>query len=248
MRCWAIGLVACAVACSSNNSGGAAAPLPADVQAVLDLDGHAQVLSEQAIAGYRGVVATARAIDSGVTAAEPFDLFEVIATNGDATAAIVLKGIPTNPTVTDYAKYLVEGRAVAPSPSQGADEPLEVVMGVELSRRLHARVGDTIAIVRPLDGGPGAQAPRSTEAIVVGIMHIPMAEYGERMLITSLSEMQHFGGAGDVVTGVALRLRDRRTAPRVSRALETTLGSGYHVLDWCQLHRSLWAAMRRSCP
>jgi ABC-type lipoprotein release transport system permease subunit len=248
MSRWPIAFVVCALACGDREDPNA--PLPADVQAVLDFDGHAVVAANEPIAHYRDVVAIAGAIDPEVVAAQPFTVLEVVATLGDRTAPVMLKGVPPSATgdaaVTDYERYLVAGRSVRPS--SGADEPLEVVMGTGLARRLHARMGDTLTLVLPIVDGVDAKAPRSTRASVVGIMYVPMIDYGDRMAITSLPELQAFGGAGDVAMGVELRMQHRAAAPRVSRALGTKLGSAYQVMDWCQLHKALWKAMGRHCP
>jgi lipoprotein-releasing system permease protein len=61
----------------------------------------------------------------------------------------------------------------------------------------------------------------------------------------SLKEAQKFFGPQDVVTGVEMKLDDVEVAGQVSRRLSQDLGGApYRVIDWEELNRNLFTALK----
>ncbi len=63
-------------------------------------------------------------------------------------------------------------------------------------------------------------------------------------MYADLYEAQRMYGQGDVVTGVEMRLHDLEAAPEMARRLERELGGPFHTLDWAELNRNLFTALK----
>src|SRR5207237_4279250 len=78
-----------------------------------------------------------------------------------------------------------------------------------------------------------------------GVFYSGFDEYDRRLAYVRLNEAQKFYGTADVVTGVELKLDDVDRALAVSRRLVKELDDAtYRVIDWEELNRNLFAALR----
>lgn len=125
-----------------------------------------------------------------------------------------------------------------------------LVVGKTLARDLHLSVGDHVRLVSPLSGldvslfAPEARTPKSADFRVIAIFEAGFQEYDSRLVYADLYEAQRMYGQGDVVTGVEMRLHDLEAAPEMARRLERELGGPFHTLDWAELNRNLFTALK----
>lgn len=125
-----------------------------------------------------------------------------------------------------------------------------VVIGVTLAENLEVEVGDTVRLVSPLSGmdvslfDAEARAPRTKDFVVIGIFEAGFQEYDANLVYADLYEAQHFYGQGDVVTGVEMRLHDLNESGEIARQLERELGGPFHTVDWAELNRNLFTALK----
>lgn len=125
-----------------------------------------------------------------------------------------------------------------------------VVIGVTLAENLEVEVGDTVRLVSPLSGmdvslfDSETRAPRTKDFVVIGIFEAGFQEYDANLVYADLYEAQHFYGQGDVVTGVEMRLHDLNESGEIARQLERELGGPFHTVDWAELNRNLFTALK----
>lgn len=125
-----------------------------------------------------------------------------------------------------------------------------IVLGYVLARSVDAEVGDRVRLVSPLSGidlslvAPDAQTSRSQEFEVIGIFEAGFQEYDSHLAYTDLFEAQRFYGQGDAVTGVEMRVQNIDTSADVARRLERDLGGPFHTVDWAELNRNLFTALK----
>lgn len=136
------------------------------------------------------------------------------------------------------------------------EEPVDVsslagvVIGVTLAENLEVEVGDTVRLVSPLSGmdvslfDSETRAPRTKDFVVIGIFEAGFQEYDANLVYADLYEAQHFYGQGDVVTGVEMRLHDLNESGEIARDLERELGGPFHTVDWAELNRNLFTALK----
>jgi lipoprotein-releasing system permease protein len=125
-----------------------------------------------------------------------------------------------------------------------------VIIGVTLAENLEVEVGDTVRLVSPLSGmdvslfDSETRAPRTKDFVVIGIFEAGFQEYDANLVYADLYEAQHFYGQGDVVTGVEMRLHDLNESGEIARQLERELGGPFHTVDWAELNRNLFTALK----
>ncbi len=153
------------------------------------------------------------------------------------TDGVVIKGVipELEAKITDVAKNIVDGEFDL--------EGKSVVLGIDLSHSLNARVGDTILIATPFSTTFGI-LPAAQRFILKGVFDLGMYEYNSSFVYLSLSEVQKLYDLKDKVSGIELRVKDIYKTPHYARLIERTIGYPYKVLDWIKLNHSLFAALK----
>jgi lipoprotein-releasing system permease protein len=203
---------------------------------------------------YRDVQKKVEAVPH-VKAAAPFVLNEMMIARGSALSGVLIKGIDTaeSPRVIDIADRLdapakIADLAVPLAPNDGGKPLPEIFVGRELQKRLKAKIGDRVRVVSPkADLDPAAQgvAPSAKEFRLAGVFYSGFDEYDRRLAYVNLPEAQAFYQAGDVVTGVEMKVDDITRAQDIAKDIKATLGgSPYRVIDWEELNHNLFTALR----
>jgi lipoprotein-releasing system permease protein len=193
-----------------------------------------------------------------VKAVAPFVFNEMMLARGPALSGVLVKGIDVEetPRVLDVAERLTDGKmadlAVAAPPNDGGAPLPAIFVGRELQKKLKAKIGDRLRVVSPkTDFDPsawsptGGGAPAVREFRLAGVFYSGFDEYDRRLAYVTLKEAQKFFGTTDSVTGVEMKLDDVDIAGPVSRRLLEALGGmPYRVIDWEELNRNLFTALK----
>lgn len=121
-----------------------------------------------------------------------------------------------------------------------------LIIGPELARSLQVRLGDEVNVVTPNgDLGPMGRLPRSRPFRVVGIFYSGMYEYDANFAYTKLDDAMKFVRS-EGATGVELKTVDVEQSLEIADRVRAKLaGQGeYEVLDWTELNRSLFFALK----
>ncbi len=119
-----------------------------------------------------------------------------------------------------------------------------LIIGKELAKSLAVGLGDEVNVVTPNgDLGPTGRMPRSRPFRVVGIFYSGMYEYDANYAYTRLDESMDFLGT-EGATGVELKTVDVEQAVEVAGRVQAELGERFEVLDWMELNRSLFYALK----
>jgi lipoprotein-releasing system permease protein len=220
---------------------------------ILGVNAHVLVLKYgQDFSEYRDI-AKRCASDARVKAVAPFVFNQMMIAHGSALSGLLVKGIDAvdSPRVLDIAEKLTEGRIeelTSLGPARDGGEPLPAIfIGRELKKRLKAELGDRGRIVSPrleLEPSSATEGPPSRDFRVAGVFYSGFDEYDRRLAYVNLPEAQAFYQAGDVVTGVEMKLHQVDEAPEVARELLRAIGgTPYRVIDWEQLNHNLFTAL-----
>lgn len=210
-------------------------------------------VTREGVTGYESVIKEARAVP-GVQAAAPFVLKQVMLTHKNNTVGVVLRGIDPvlEKETSDLDKNLVDGQlsfltdglpqenpAATPTTRQG------IILGNELARSLGVFTGDVIGLVSPAARmTPLGIIPNLQLVQVVGMFESGMYEYDSSLAFISLASAQKIFHLKDRVTGVEIKVDDLERAGEIGRELQERLGFPYHVRDWMQMNRNLFAALK----
>ncbi len=194
----------------------------------------------------------------GVIATSPFIFHEMIATHGNRSAGILVKGIEpsTAATVSDIPKYATNPDSVMALefdrfPDDGVVDTPRVLLGSSLANRLQVEAGDTIQVTSPLEsldvGGFRSEGhrPASRHFEVVGTYRSGFHEYDNRMALVDYRAVQDFFHQGDTVTGVDVRVEEVFQVGALADALRDTesMGTYFRIMDWRQLNHNLFTSL-----
>jgi lipoprotein-releasing system permease protein len=125
-----------------------------------------------------------------------------------------------------------------------SDDLPGLIVGRELARSLQVSLGDEVNVVTPNgEMGPMGPIPRSRPFRVVGVFYSGMYEYDANYAYTSISSAQAFLSV-EGITGIELKTVNVDEAPLVAERLQAAVPAGVDVLDWQELNRSLFYALK----
>lgn len=205
---------------------------------------------------YREIQESVEQID-GVTATSPFIFHEMIATHGDKTAGILIKGIEPLEVqdVSDLPKYTLHDD-VFPEleydrfPEDGEKARPKLLIGKTLADKLDVEKGDTLQITSPLESldpeGWSSQEhrPSSNYFEVAGVYDSGFYEYDSRLVMTDYRALQDFFNQGDLVTGIDIRVDDVFDVATIASDIKAVIPPGrFRVLDWRELNHNLFTSL-----
>jgi lipoprotein-releasing system permease protein len=124
-----------------------------------------------------------------------------------------------------------------------------IVIGSTLQKTLGVKLGDCVQVTSPTIGyaysNGQLRPPVAKQFRVHGIFEAGFDQYDSKLMYTDLYDAQAFYGAGDTVTGVEMRIKDIEASALVTRRVDELLNNGiYHTMDWEELNRGLFTALR----
>lgn len=205
---------------------------------------------------YREIQKTIEKVD-GVRATSPFVFHEMIATHGDKTAGILIKGIEPLEVeqVSDLPKYTTEKGVFEKLvydrfPADGKKARPRVLIGKTLADKLEVKAGDTLQITSPLESldpegwSSSEHRPSSNYFEVAGIYNSGFYEYDSRLVMTDYRALQDFFNQGDLVTGIDIRVDDVFAVAAIARDIKAAIPPGrFRVLDWRELNHNLFTSL-----
>lgn len=160
-----------------------------------------------------------------------------------------LKGVDVAEGVPELRRALVAGQvddlgkpAACPDTATTGDVVGRLVLGAELARKVHAKVGDCIQVLVPFSGAiesvPSAYAFR-----VVGVASFGFQEYDAHLGFIPIEDAKRLGNARQSIFGVELRFSDPMLALRMEEQVEAQLGPDRRIIDWRALNKNLFTAL-----
>lgn len=174
----------------------------------------------------------------------PFVLGQVMVSSGNRTHGVFMRGI--NPDkesqTTDILSHVKDGDF---SKLSEEGEIPGIILGKELASSLGVFVDDKINIVSPLgEIGPMGMLPKIRQFRVVAIFEIGMFEYDSSLVLTNIKSAQEFFSMDGTISGIEVKLHDIYKAPEIKKHLQKKLGFPYYVMDWMQMNKNLFSALK----
>jgi lipoprotein-releasing system permease protein len=186
--------------------------------------------------------------ESGVIAARPFILTQVMLRSPTGLSGAVLKGVepPTDleneiQGIGDALRMLYADTATTPTASGAAP----VVLGKELGRKLGVATGDTLYVIS-FRGivSPMGHVPSMKRFRVAGFFESGMYQFDEAYALVRLKDAQRILKLGDAVSGIEIRVDDIYQADEIAKRISAGLGFPYRTQDWMQMNANLFYALR----
>lgn len=212
---------------------------------------------------YDKIIDKALALE-GVEFGAPFTFTEAMVSTGDKGLGVLVKGVDParSGRVTEIEENLCrtvdgEGRCVRYENGlvpQGAlvqllsetDGLPQVVVGVELFRKLDQPMGSVISVTTPVGiAGARGNAPRRLHFRIGGVFQSGMYEFDARLLFAALESGQELMGYGNAVSGAEFRVSQPDKVEKLSRAVLEAVGNyPYRSTDWRQLNSGIFTALK----
>jgi lipoprotein-releasing system permease protein len=177
----------------------------------------------------------------GVTAAAPYIEAQALLMHGAQVAGTSVRGVlPREELHTvGLASRIQQGSIESLS-----DRSYRIILGDALASGLDAAVGDELVLIAPQgQATPAGIQPRMRRFVVAGIFHSGMYEYDRGLALINLGDAARVYQMGRSVSGIRLALANPFLAPRVVRDLAVSLGGGFYVSDWTQIHRNFFRSI-----
>ncbi len=127
------------------------------------------------------------------------------------------------------------------------DEFGGIVLGNSLAAKLEARVLDTITVMSPVGMEKALTqivTPKTQKFIVRGIFDANNRDYDKLYSFISVPKSQSLYDLKNSVNGVEFRIEDLDNSENVKEKLLGTLGAGYKINTWYNMHEDLYSVMK----
>ena len=176
-----------------------------------------------------------------VRGAAPYVEAQAMVTREDTVRGIMVRGIlpAEEPKVSEVAKQVQRGSLNDLRPGE-----FNIVLGSELARALHIKLGDKLTLIAPQGQvTPAGVLPRLKQFNVVGIFEAGHYEYDASLAFIHLDDGEKmFRQTGP--SGLRLKVADMQQAPEVALALSRSLSGELYIRDWSQQNRNWFAAVQ----
>jgi lipoprotein-releasing system permease protein len=194
------------------------------------------------IENYKNIESQLKEVD-GIIASTPFIYSEAMIGTESKVSGIVLTGISPGDVgkVTNLEKTLKIGSLDDLVPNQEKGRLPGIIIGKELAKSMGIDYHSKVNIIYP-QGFSTVIHPKRFK--VIGIFDSGMYEYDSKWVFISIGVAQRFFNIPDLVTGIEIKLKDIYKAKEIANKIQKKLGFPYRVLDWMELNRNLYSALK----
>ncbi|MBW1899465.1 MAG: lipoprotein-releasing ABC transporter permease subunit [Deltaproteobacteria bacterium] len=184
----------------------------------------------------------------GVESATPFVYTQTMIRSSSGVSGAVLRGI--DPESAGRVITIFNGGSL-PNLEKGRQEKKSaaftpmIILGKELARNLGVVKGDDVYLISPRGMiSPIGHLPAMKRFKVSDFFESGMYEYDGSLAYVHIKDAQRMLRMGDSVTGIEVRVNDIYSANKIAEEIVKHLGFPYWALDWMQMNRNLFFALK----
>jgi len=184
-------------------------------------------------------------LETGTKAVAPFTMNKGVIISRKDNAVVFIKGVDDR--LIGEVSGVKEKTFVGKFEFRDNENFGGIVLGVNLSAKLNAGLGDTVTLVSPAGMEHAVTQfvqPKSLRFIVRGIYDSDNREYDKLYAFISLPYSQKLFDLGNSVNGIEIRLNDIHHSDAFKQELIGILGAEFNVLTWYDLHQDLYSVMQ----
>lgn len=210
-------------------------------KSLTDVTGHVQVVRRGKLVEEWGVFSKKlKSLDPEIESMVRFGYAEAVLASEGKVSGILFQGVDS----AELSNVLhLENRIKSGVLKLDSEN---VIIGLGLAKKFQLKVADSVYVVVPVatpfeKSGFRRQAKKFT---VSGILDFGKNEWNERLIVGDLKALQDLTEIGDRYTGAFLKLKSRDSSGLVSANLTQKLGSQFSVMDWYDVNRNLFEAVK----
>lgn len=181
-----------------------------------------------------------------VVAVTPLIYIQALLSSGQGVSGAIIRGVDPDslPKVMDTGKILMgEGLSALKEGRRNGQPP--IILGKELARTLGVSVGQTVQIVLPSGTiTPVGMLPKIRSFRVAGIDTTGMFEYDASLAFIGLEDAQRLLHIRGQAHSIELKVSDIYASDRLAQAIGKRLGPPFWAMDWQQMSRNLFSALK----
>ncbi len=150
-----------------------------------------------------------------------------LASHEEQTHGVLVVGIEPikEDAMTKLSTRLVEGQYIK-------NDDQAVLIGTGVAEKLGMQLGDTLVLIS--QGYHGVNA--AGKYPVKGLVKFGSPDLNKQLVYLPLPEAQYFYGAEELVTSLALKIKDKKAVENTVKAVKASLpAEEYEVLDWQEM-------------
>lgn len=183
-----------------------------------------------------------------VLSASPFVYTQVMLRSASGISGAVLRGIDPEVKATQIKGFnrstLIESLKPKIITESDASAP-GVILGKELALTLGVAKGGMIYLISPKGMmSPIGHMPVMKRFEVTGIFESGFYEYDASLAYIHLNTAQDLIRIGDSVSGIGIRVDNIYLADDISQKIVAELGYPYWTIDWKQMNRNFFSALK----
>lgn len=181
-----------------------------------------------------------------VTDATPLVYVQALLSSGRAVSGAAIRGIdPVSVAGVFRLGEIIRGEGLVAFENYNGRGTPPILLGKELARNLDVTVGQPIQVVLPSGTvTPIGMLPKIRTFRVTGISTTGMYEYDASLAFIPIKAAQRLLGLGDKVHGLEVKVSDIYAANGLAAAIQKRLGFPFWTLDWQQMSRNLFSALK----
>jgi len=181
-----------------------------------------------------------------VTAVTPIVYIQALLSSGRAVSGVAIRGVdPESVREVITSGTIIDGKGMEAFSGWDGKFPSPVIIGKELALSLGVQAGDFIKIVLPSGTiTPVGMMPKIRTVRVTGVQTLGMYEYDMSLAFMPISAAQKLLGLGKKVHGFEIKVSDIYAAETIGKAIQQRLGFPFWVMDWQQMSRNLFSALK----
>lgn len=199
------------------------------------------------IAEYDGIISQVES-SAGVASAAPFVYSQVMLRSSSGISGAVLRGIDPQAAGSPIKGYDKESLIEKIRPQVTADSGVQspgIILGKELALTIGASEGEIIYLISPKGMmSPIGHMPTMKRFEVTGVFESGFYEYDASLAFIHLKTAQQLIKIGDSVSGIGVRVDEIYHADSIAQTILTDLGFPYWTMDWMQMNRNFFSALK----
>lgn len=209
--------------------------------AMTDVTGDMQVVRKgKLVDEWSQFAARLKILEPRIQAMARFGYAEAVIARKGQVSGVLFQGVE----LADLNKVLrIQHRVKSGELKLDADR---IAVGQGLAKRFDVKVGEKIYVVVPLATPFDSSGFRrqSKEFYVSAIMDFGKNEWNDRLVLGDLKALQQLTEIGNRYTGAFIRLNSREESASATVNLMEKLGAGFSVMDWNDVNRNLFEAVK----
>lgn len=197
---------------------------------IIGMRAHLVIEKDGVFGDYGGLIGKL-ADDKEILGVAPYVEAQALVQRGEWGTGVLVRGVDPRQErkVSNFVNYVKEGALT--------DRADGVVVGSELARRAHLRLGSEIRVL-------SQNSDKPSRYFVEGVFSSGLYDYDANIIFLNLKSAQALLGLDQAVSGLSLRLKDPDRAAAAKKALQGRLGYPYYVRTWMDMNKTLFGALK----